>query len=314
MFCRTRNVVQTLIIGTLGAPSMSDPPKEDRVAIVFTPVLEGIGGLSTNALSIMKIPPFWREDPALWFTQIKIAFEVSRISNDKTKFTYTVLHVDQAVMPFVSDIVRQSSEDGKYDTLKNRIISAFDETTESKLRKMLRGRELGNEKPSHFLQWMRNLSGDQISSDVLRTLFLEHMPQNVRGILAASSSQDVLQLAALADKVTKALNETNQIMAVATSNTAPEQRPSPPNEGMANQLKALEEQVAALSLQLRRSHERGRSHSQRSRSGPRRSSSRSKERVVSVGTCYYHRKFGAQAHCCRKPCDWKTPSPPAKEN
>jgi len=146
-----------------------------------------------------------------------MAFEISKISSDKTKYSYTILHLNQSVMPFMSDIVRKPPAANKYEALKNRIISAFDETTESKLRKMLRGRELGNEKPSHFLQWMRNLSDEQVSDNILSTIFLEHMPQNVRGILAATNDQDLVQLAAMADKVIEAFNPTNQIMATTTA-------------------------------------------------------------------------------------------------
>ncbi|XP_011164917.1 uncharacterized protein LOC105199477 [Solenopsis invicta] len=151
---------------------------------------------------------------------------------------------------------------------------------------------------------MRNLSGDQISNDLLRTLFLEHMPQNVRGILAAAASQDLAQLATLADKVAEAFNTTNQVMAV----TACEQQSTPDSGRLADEVKQIKDQLEALSVQLKENNERGRSRT-RSRSRPRYHSSRSRGRIVNIGTCYYHQKFGAQAYCCRKPCDWKAPLP-----
>lgn len=273
--------------------------------------MENATGINANALTHLKLPPFWKENPTLWFTQIEMAFDIYRINSDKTKFNYTVLNLDQAVMSFVSDIVRRPPENDKYETLKRRIISTFDETTESKLRKMLRGRELGEEKPSHFLQWLRNLSGEQVGNDVLRTLFLEHMPQNVRGILAAATDQELSQLAGLADRVVEAINPTTQVATVSQTT----EQPQVAGGNLINEVKQLKDQMEALSLQLRQSRNRSRERSRtwRNKSGQRRSTSRSRERTPNP-TCYYHRKFGNQARYCRKPCDFKPALPAPSEN
>jgi hypothetical protein len=268
-----------------------------------------IMGMSVDALATLKLPPFSKENPELWFIQIEMAFEISRITSDKTKYSYTVLNLDQSVIPFVADIIRNPPEDGKYEALKKRVISTFDETAEAKLRKALRGRELGGEKPSHFLQWLKNLAGEQVSNDVLRTLFLDQMPQNVRGILAASANQELSQLAVLADKVMEALSPTLQVASV----TPTAEHPPTTDKILVNEVKQLKEQVEALSLQLRRGRSRERGHSYRSKSGQRRSSPGSRTRSPNP-TCYYHRKFGNQAYYCRKPCDFKPASPTPSEN
>ncbi|XP_039309591.1 uncharacterized protein LOC120358675 [Solenopsis invicta] len=92
------------------------PSTEDRFAMPLASNHD-VNGISAHALTNLKIPPFWKDDPALWFAQIEMAFEISRISSDKTKFNYTVLNLDQSVMPFVSDIVRKPPEERKYETL-----------------------------------------------------------------------------------------------------------------------------------------------------------------------------------------------------
>lgn len=58
-----------------------------------------------------------------------------------------------------------------------------------------------NEKPSNFLQRLRNLASKQCTDAVLRTLFLEQLQNNVRGIIAISKITDLSKLALQADKI-----------------------------------------------------------------------------------------------------------------
>lgn len=81
------------------------------------------------------------------------------------------------------------------------MIGSLDETAESKLRKLLRGNEIGDQRPSVFLQKLRNLAGGQCNDNVLRTLFMEQLPENIRTVLAISEVTDLSKLATQADKV-----------------------------------------------------------------------------------------------------------------
>jgi len=86
--------------------------------------------------------------------------------------------------------------ENKYETVKQWIIESFAETNESRLRKLLRGNEIADEKPSHILQKLRNLAGGQCNA-VLKTLFLEQLSDNVRSILAIYKVTDLTRLAQL---------------------------------------------------------------------------------------------------------------------
>ena len=94
--------------------------------------------LSLNAASLVKLPPFWKDNPSLWFAQVEAAFAISRITSDETKFRYVILNIDTTALPLVSDIIATPPEQGKYNALKSRLIGSLDETSESKLRKLLR--------------------------------------------------------------------------------------------------------------------------------------------------------------------------------
>lgn len=142
-----------------------------------------------------KLPPFWKENPALWFAQCEGAFALWRVTADETKFRYVVVSLDPAVLPFISDLLARPPLSDKYQALKTRIVSTFDDTIETKLRRLLRGNEFRDEKPSCFLQRLQNLAGGQCGDAVLRTLFLEQLPENVRTILAISEVTDLARLA-----------------------------------------------------------------------------------------------------------------------
>ncbi|XP_071577032.1 uncharacterized protein [Temnothorax nylanderi] len=149
---------------------------------------------------LMRLPPFWKANPNLWFAQAEAAFQLSRISADDTKFRYVVFNLDQEVLPFVSDILENPPPTQKYQALKDRILTSFGETSESKLRRLLRGHEMGEEKPSNFLQRLRNLAGRACGDSILRTLFLEQLPESIRAVLAIGGVEDLTTLAMQADK------------------------------------------------------------------------------------------------------------------
>ncbi|XP_046143429.1 uncharacterized protein K02A2.6-like [Osmia bicornis bicornis] len=130
-----------------------------------------------------------------------MTFDLARITSDDTKYRYVVTNLDHTVLPFVMDVLASPPARGKYEEIKKRIIEAFDESHETKLRKLLRGSEVVDEKPSHCLQRLRNLAGGQVEENVLRTLFLEQLPESMRTVLAISDTADLQRLALLADKI-----------------------------------------------------------------------------------------------------------------
>ncbi|KAJ8871607.1 hypothetical protein PR048_027934 [Dryococelus australis] len=74
------------------------------------------------------------------------------------------------------------------------------ESNQRKAKRLCTEIDLGDKTPSYVLREMRNLAGDNIRDEFLRTMFLERMPVNVRAIL--STNRDYLNtLATLADKI-----------------------------------------------------------------------------------------------------------------
>ena len=97
-------------------------------------------------------------------------------SQDETKFKYVIQYADTEILPHVISIAWNPPDQDKYKTVKERILQAFSESEESKLRRILQSQSLEGKKPSHYVRDLKNASGDQVSDAVLRTLLLEHLP------------------------------------------------------------------------------------------------------------------------------------------
>lgn len=243
-----------------------------------------------NLVRNLKIPPFWRENPALWFAQVEAAFALSNISADATQFRHVITQLDSQTLPAIADIILNPPGAGKYLAIKTRIMSSYAETSESKLRKLLRGLDPTNDKPTLLLQRIRNLAEGQVGDALLRTLFLEQLPEYVRGVLVISGDLDLSVLALQADKV----------MEVTKTSVSAIHQPTQQADVVAisrdTAVADLINAVAALTKEIK------------SMKADRRSRSRSSSRYRSASTentggiCYYHIRYGDDARRCQKPC------------
>lgn len=248
--------------------------------------------INIETARVVKLPPFWKENPTLWFAQVEATFAISKITGDETRFRYTIINLDQSSLPFVSDIITSPPAQGRYEALKTRLISAFGETTASKLRRLLRGQELADEKPSNLLQRLRNLAGGQCTDSILNTIFMEHLPENVRTILAISETTDLAKLALQADKI---LEVSRPNLAVVTSSQAAQAAPS-------DELRELKSAIEELTREASRSRF---SRGSRNEAREKRARSPSRTRRLRTDLCFYHRRFGEKARSCEDPCAWK---------
>ena len=178
--------------------------------------------------------------------------------------------------------------------------------------------ELGDRKPSQLLRRMEQLVGDQqLDKGIFKQLFLQRLPQNVRLILASTSeSLSLSDLADLADRIIEV--HVPVVNAVAPATDAglhvAAVRPAPASDSAQTPRADLVGQIADLT-KLVRELATTVGHMQRARS---RSRSRSKSRTrkkrdftpvrsepaEDTGLCWYHDRYGNNAHHCRSPCTW----------
>ncbi|GFU83988.1 hypothetical protein TNCV_3359811 [Trichonephila clavipes] len=246
----------------------------------------------------LRLPPFWKSNVRLWIAQCDHAFTFSGISSDDTKYFALVANLDAETLSYVSDIVLSPPNSDKYHTLSQRLITQFSDSETQKIKKLLTDLQLGDEKPSHLLRKMKELSNGQLQDGFLQSLWLQRMPPHIQTVLSASS-ESLDKLAIIADKVSEVVGASSTICAAKTV-PPPSQSSScnaqPTMDSLARQIQELSLQVAELT------RERNSSRHQRYSSDRRRSHSRSRSVNRGSGICYYHRRYKEQARKCVSPC------------
>ncbi|GFU76074.1 retrovirus-related Pol polyprotein from transposon 17.6 [Trichonephila clavipes] len=247
---------------------------------------------------VLRLPPFWKSNVRLWIAQCDHAFTFSGISSDDTKYSALVANLDAETLSYVSDIVLSPPNSDKYHTLSQRLITQFSDSETQKIKKLLTDLQLGDEKPSHLLRKMKELSNGQLQDDFLQSLWLQRMPPHIQTVLSASS-EPLDKLAIIADKVSEVVGASSTICAAKTV-PPPSQSSScsaqPTMDSLARQIQELSLQVAELT------RERNSSRHQRYSSDRWRSHSRSRSVNRGSGICYYHRRYKEQARKCVSPC------------
>ena len=259
----------------------------------------------------LKLPPFWPNDPAVWFAQVEAQFLTRHITSQQTMFAYVISSLQPDIAQEVRDILLNPPAAQPYSHLKAELVKRTSASEQTRLHQLLIAEELGDRKPSQLLRKMRQLLGENRLEDrILCQLFLQRLPVNAQLILASTAEAVPLeQLASLADK----------ILEVATPTVATLASPTPAlptnNQDLSDlrcQVNNLTSQVHSLVAQLQiRDRSPSRHHSGPSfQAQPR---ARSPARPAD-SLCWYHRRFGANAHKCLQPCSFASRPAPVQEN
>lgn len=261
---------------------------------------------ATVAAASIKLPPFWPTDPEVWFLQVEAQFSTRGVVSQKTRFEYIISSLSPEIVTEVRDLLLSPPTDNPYDVLKAELIRRTAASEQKKLQQLLGGEELGDRKPSQLLRRMQQLLGDKLGSSpdttsLLRELFLQRLPANVRMVLASvDSTTDLLKVAEMADKILEVAAPTT----IATLST--ELPPTPPSlphpvSSPSSDIQQLREEVARLTSLVQSMSSRHRSP----RKSRRRSASPAAQSNNDQPTlCWYHHKFGEAARNCKAPCSW----------
>ncbi|XP_073950872.1 uncharacterized protein [Choristoneura fumiferana] len=233
-----------------------------------------------------RIPPFWRDQPRLWFAQFETVVANQKL-NDESKFSLIVTQFEKADVEQISDIILAQPNTGRYEATKTRLLTVYEECGADQLHKLLHEMELGDQRPSQLLRRMRGPARGRIPDETLRMLWMGHLPAAIRTVLAVHEETDLDALAALADKMHE---QSRQIHAV-SSRPGPavpstsQITPSTENSNLIDMIEALRVEVAAMRMD--------RSRYRQQRPYKRRSRSRSRPRKTGgkEGFCYFSPKI-----------------------
>ncbi|XP_011883827.1 PREDICTED: uncharacterized protein LOC105570977 [Vollenhovia emeryi] len=145
------------------------------------------GGVQITAESLVhkvavRVPPFWNDEPELWFAQLEGQFTISGITQDSTKYSYALSQLNSNQIKEIKDLLELE--------------------------------ELGDRKPSQFLRHLRTLAGNNVPDSLLRTLWLGRLPQQAQMILATRTDDCLNDVAVQADRIHEMTNK-----AVASTST-----------------------------------------------------------------------------------------------
>lgn len=242
----------------------------------------------------VKVPPFWPDDPELWFAQLEGQFALANITVDSTKYNYVISNLEYKYFTEIKDIVKNPPNTNKYDKIKSELISRLSSSQEQRVRQLLTHEDIGDRKPSQFLRHLQNLAGPNVPDDFVRSLWSSRLPTHIQVIVASQPRSSLDELATLADTVNEVICQP-QIHEVSASTSSDE------ISDLKKSIAELTRQVAELSS-LSRARSRSRSNG---RPGWRRRSRSRSKNSANETHCWYHRKFQKKATKCRSPCAYK---------
>ena len=131
---------------------------------------------------------------------------------DDTKYYYILASLDQDTATRLLDLLDNPPEEGKYQTIKARLLDTFDLSELERASQLLHIHPLGAAKPSELMDEMLSLLGNHPPCLLFKQLFLERMPDDIRTQLVVVKHESCKAMAKQADLLWSAKE-------VATTNT-----------------------------------------------------------------------------------------------
>jgi hypothetical protein len=237
----------------------------------------------------IKVPPFWADEPELWFAQMESQFTLGGITQDATKYAYVLSHIDTKYAKEIKDLITTPPANDKYESVKKALIQRLSISQEQQIRQILEHEEMGDRKPSQFLRHLQALANSAIPEQLLRTLWMGRLPAQLQAILATRTADNLDDVAVQADRIYEVSSRATIVAGIQSSSAA--------TSTLEQQIKELTKQVASLSNRVA------------DKKFKKRERSRSRTRVkqdTDKSICFYHRRFKEEAKKCTKPCDFKS--------
>ncbi|XP_066589575.1 uncharacterized protein [Prorops nasuta] len=282
----------------------SDKGLEERSLLQNQPVSEQNEQFATylrdDLISVIRkpqLPAFMRDRPDIWFILIETEFRANRITGDESKFSATLRALDTETLQQITDMIYRPPEKDKYETLKKIVVQRLSDSRQKQIQRLLNELVLGDKRPSQLLREMRDLAAGGITEDMLHTLWLNRLPSHLRPLLVASESLDLKAVAEMADRmmeitcsnspyIMKTSQSVNSVENVQFSISKFEKRMDDFQSALTLCLSQMTK-LMAQAVQNGSQQHRGRPRS-RSRTPDNR------------GICYFHKKFGKEAHKLKK--------------
>lgn len=266
-------------------------------------------GMDVALISVQtRIPEFWTEMPRMWFAHFEAVMGPQKQS-DNAKFEMAIAKLDRDALRQVSDLVQSPPATEKYNALKQRLLTVYEESAETQFQRLVSDMDLGTQKPSQLLRKMTELARNcGIEGGPLKKLWINRLSPSVRAVLAVSSNSNLEDLAAIADKILENLRSGE----VASVNSSVHSSDSSLEmmkhmRDLTIEVKKLKEEVSSIRTSSRSQHRNYQVHKdqrRQSRSRDRGTSAPRRTPESADWLCHYHYCFRERARTCTAPCSW----------
>jgi hypothetical protein len=277
------NIVYVCTVTVIGSKSLQYPTNIDdhrRVTRLYDMTKPGSSAVHRVAV---RLSTFWPARPAAWFSQAKAQFELVAFTRQRTKFNYAVSQLNQQQVSEIEDIITSPPEHEHYDRLKGELVRRLSTSREQRVRQLHSHWEMGDRKPSQFLQHLKRLVPD-VPDDFLRTFCASLLPPHVQAILVAQNEGVLDPAIHLADKICEFTPRRT------TASITPE---TPDNTSvLLDRIEELVRQVTSLRASQTHSHSQSKN---RHRSQYRFHRSTPDYSPTNHDICWYHWNYGDEA-------------------
>jgi hypothetical protein len=246
--------------------------------------------------SLVKLPPFWTEDPVSWFRLAEGQFTLRNIQDPVARYYHVLSALSQDAVRLVCHVLHEDTGPTSYDNLRTSLLSSHSLSNYQKMERMMRLPPLGDRKPSVMLaEMLEYCPVGESATAVFAYLFLQRLPREIRVLLSEDNPAD---MRAIADKANRliAMHVPQTHDTCATVSAAEEQQDSDLVAAMggARRKKKLPPPQRPQQQQAGPGQ----------RSGPPRCQGAVQTAFPRTSMCFYHARFGERAKYCEEGCLW----------
>jgi hypothetical protein len=154
------------------------------------------------AFQMPNLPAYDRNDPSEWILDVQMAFAAFHITEDIQKCHLTMMALPATLRKEIRHLPESNATES-FEALKQTIKQKTAVPVQKRIREMLRGKSMGDMRPSQILQYIRQEVGSEESRDsaIIRTIFLEKVPVEILRVIAPDDSETADEIAKQADKI-----------------------------------------------------------------------------------------------------------------
>jgi hypothetical protein len=243
---------------------------------------EGQRQAAAPSAASIRLPPFWSNSPAAWFSTAEAHFTLRGVTDPVEKFLVVLTALSEEQADRVRAIVEAEPSAASYAAIRGALVSSHSLTPFQLVDKIVNMEPLGHRKPTELLAAMAKFRPAE-DHHFFAYHFLQRLPREVRVLLSQEECRDMQSLAEKADGLMALhLPQHHDVAAV----PAEQQEPADDTGD-----------VAAVNT---RGGKKYKKKPFKKQAGKQRKEFESLQSPL----CYFHVRYGDKAHRCEEPCAW----------